>query len=150
MAHDHLTKLTSQLGMTGPRPLEVAKQFLEYVAVGKGIDCGTKGGRFAWGIVGNNTNPHEFVEMLRPFWNELLSHFAPPQDPSWEGPAYYESVLVFYESYEAGHAGVIEIRNQSSLRDRQIDLVIHHLASLPLTLCRSAEYEPIFESWSRD
>jgi hypothetical protein len=123
----------------------IVGQFLEYLAAGKGIDCATKGGRFAWGVVGNNTDSRQFVELLRPFWVELLGHFSPPPPLDWDGPLYYESVLVFSEAYEVGHASLIEIRNRGDWRTRQVDLVVEQRERMPFTLSRSNEYDPTFE-----
>jgi len=123
----------------------LAKQFLEFLASGKGIDCATKGGRFAWGVIGNNPKPDEFVELLRPFWIELLSHFTPPPPHDWDGPLYYKSILVFSEAYEVGHASLIEIRNRNDWRSKVVDLVVEKRARLPFTLSRSNEYAPTFE-----
>jgi hypothetical protein len=91
LAQHHLAFFPDDV--TVPRPTVVVRQFLEFLALGKGIDCGAKGGRFAWGITGNYTNPARFVELLRPFWIELLGHFSPLPQPDWGGPYYYENVL---------------------------------------------------------
>ncbi len=127
------------------RTRAVVRQFLSYLAAGNGIDCGTKGGRFAWGTVGNYTNPDGFAELLRPFWHDLLSHFSPPPPRDWDGPLYYESVLIFSEAYEVGHAHLIEIRNRNDYQSRQVDLVFETRERLPFTLARSNEYPPTFE-----
>jgi len=79
-----------------------AKWFLEDLAKRTGNNPGPKGGLSTWGMVGNYTDEEEFVEVLRPFWKDLLSDVD-------EGPCSFEHVLVFVEHEQTERATAFEI-----------------------------------------
>ena len=104
-----------------------AKWFLEDLSKRQGQNIGPKGGLSLWGLVGNYTQAEEFVEVLRPFWNDLLNEVD-------GGPLGFEHVLVFYEPEQSEAASAIEIfreRSDDSSRYEKGDLLIRHHRDLP-------------------
>lgn len=79
-----------------------AKWFLDDLAKRTGNNPGPKGGLSMWGIVGNHTNEEEFIEVLRPFWDDLLSGVD-------GGPLGFEHVLVFVEHEQTERATAFDI-----------------------------------------
>lgn len=79
-----------------------AQWFLDDLSKRTGNNPGPKGGLSTWGIVGNYTDGETFVEMLRPFWKELLSEVE-------GGPNSFEHVLVFVEPEQSERATAFEI-----------------------------------------
>lgn len=77
--------------------------FLEDLAKRTGVNPGPNGGLSLWGIVGNYTDADEFVDVLRPFWRDLLS------GDYVDGPGRDAHVIVFAEPEEAGRAIAFEV-----------------------------------------
>jgi hypothetical protein len=103
---------------------DAAITFLRYLRAGHGIVGGSKGSRFSWAHVAVGVDPRAFAELLRPFWTELLGHFSPPIDWGWDGPLYYDSVILLHQQERGGAAGVIDVWNRGTWRTRTVDLVI--------------------------
>jgi hypothetical protein len=80
-----------------------AKWFLESLSQRTGTNAGTKGGLSLWGICGNYTNGEEFVEELKPFWEDLL------KSDTEGGPLYFEHILVFVEPEQSEQTIAYEI-----------------------------------------
>lgn len=79
-------------GMDRDRTSREAVRFLEFVAAGKGIECGAKGHLLTWGYVSNYGNAERTNNDLYPFWKDL-----------WlldDGPLNFETVLVFCQDEE--------------------------------------------------
>lgn len=70
--------------------LRAAQWFLDDLSGREGPNRGPKGGVSLWGMIGNYTEVDEFVEVLRPFWMELLRTEA-------GGICDFEHILVFGE-----------------------------------------------------
>lgn len=79
-----------------------ATWFLEELAKRRGINPGPKGGLSLWGMVGNYTEEQQFIDILRPFWYDLLSGVP-------GGPLDFERVLVFVEHEQNEQALAFEI-----------------------------------------
>lgn len=79
-----------------------AKWFLEDLSGRTGRNPGPKGGLSVWGMVGNYTDGDEFVEVLKPFWRELL-------DGVLNGPLDFEHIMVFVEHEQSERAFAYEI-----------------------------------------
>lgn len=77
-----------------------ATRFLEFVAAGKGIECGTKGHLLTWGYVSNYGNAERTVADLRPFWSGLWS--------LEDGPFGFEAALVVSQD-EEGMPVVVQV-----------------------------------------
>ena len=80
-----------------------AHWFLESLSTRTGENHGTKGGLSLWGMIGNYVDGDDFVEVLKPFWSDLLS--------GKHGPLDFEHVVVFTEQEQDGYAVSYEIRN---------------------------------------
>lgn len=97
-----------------------AWSFLDDLSRRVGANPGPKGGLSLWGIVGNRTDAERFVEVLRPFWAELLSGAVE------NGPCSHEHVMVFYEEEGSEAANAIEIGwDDEDSATRQI-VAAHH------------------------
>lgn len=79
-----------------------AQWFLEDLSKRTGENLGSKGGLSLWGMVGKYTNGEEFVEVLKPFWKELLQKVD-------GGPNSFEHILVFIEREQSEQATAFEI-----------------------------------------
>lgn len=77
--------------------------FLDDLAARTGRNMGPKGGLSLWGTVGNYTDGHAFVEVLKPFFAELLSSGIDG------GPCSHEHILVFVEQEQSEQATAFEI-----------------------------------------
>jgi hypothetical protein len=107
---------------------EETRWFLKTISAGSGFNAGPKGGLLLWGTVGNHTNPAEFVNHLKPFWEEILSDHG----EDYRGPMESERILVFYEREQTEAASAYEIFwSDPDSVDRQ--LVIRHHERLPFT-----------------
>lgn len=113
-----------------------ALRFLDYLASGQGIVGGSKGSRFSWTTVAAGLDPHQFVRLLRPFWTEILGHFN-LLDHAWEGPAFYDSVIILHQQEGTSSAGVIDVWNRGDWRTRTMDLVVTEHPVIPFTLLMS-------------
>jgi len=77
--------------------------FLADLSKRTGSNPGPKGGLSLWGMVGNYTDAEAFVNVLRPFWADLLAvEGAEPFD--------YERIVVFEEREQSERASAYEIR----------------------------------------
>ncbi len=76
--------------------------FLDALSERKGRNPGPKGGLSMWGMIGNKTNEDKFVEVLKPFWEDLLLGVE-------DGPRQFEHILVFVEHEQAELTIAIEI-----------------------------------------
>ena len=81
------------------RPREVL-DFLTYLAAGRRSFDGPKGSLYLWGYVGNYTDAAQFVDVLRPFWVEMLKP---------DGPAEGNHIVVIYEHEQSERAYALEI-----------------------------------------
>lgn len=79
-----------------------AKWFLESLASRSGTNPGPKGGLSFWGLVGNYTDADRFVDVLRPFFRNVLGD-------SDGGPCSHERILVFSEREQSEAATCHEI-----------------------------------------
>jgi hypothetical protein len=86
-----------------PDDCHEARWFLEELSARSGKNPGPKGGLSLWGIVGNHTDTIRFAEVLRPFWEELLSGRVDG------GPHRHERVIIMYEPEQSEATNVIEI-----------------------------------------
>ncbi|HEU5314566.1 MAG TPA: hypothetical protein VFX49_00525 [Chloroflexota bacterium] len=109
VARRHLALLESRL----PTEMVVAGlseavQLLTAMAAERGFMGGTKWGMFTWGSVNSHTNARAFVEVLRPFWEDL---FTPTMADTleWGGLLPGDSVVVWYEGEDGQRAGSVEI-----------------------------------------
>lgn len=105
-----------------------AIRFLKDLSERSGDAPGTKCGLCLWGHVGNYTSAKGFVEILRPFWQELL--YDPTTEEEWEnwdGPYSHEHILVFYQE-EDKDANAYEIYKAEP---QHTELVIVHHEKLP-------------------
>ena len=98
-----------------------ARWFLEELSRRTGSNPGPKGGLSLWGIIGNYTRTSDFVQVLRPFWTDLLRGVK-------GGPLPFEHIVVFTEPEQSEQAQAYEIvyDEESGLLD-----VKHH--RLPLS-----------------
>lgn len=78
-----------------------AEWFLTELSKRTGTNPGPKGGMSLWGVIGNYTAAEEFVEILRPFWREMLVNSI--------GPHYFEHIIVFEEAEQTEQAIAYEI-----------------------------------------
>jgi hypothetical protein len=101
-----------------------ASWFLDDLSKRVDENPGPKGGLSLWGIVGNHTDVARFVEVLRPFWADLLSGRID------DGPCDHQRILVFYEEEQSEAANAIEIGwDDETSESRQ--LVVTSYARLP-------------------
>jgi hypothetical protein len=109
-----------------PNVFEECKEafwFLTDLSKRTGTNLGPKGGLSLWGMVGNYTRPLEFVEALRPFWEDLLQG-------SDDLPCSHARVVVLYEIEQSEHASAIEIGwEDENVPNRK--LRIRHFPDLP-------------------
>lgn len=78
------------------------KWFLEDLSKRTGTNPGPKGGLSLWGMVGNYTHVDKFVEVLRPFWEELLREYI-------GDICDHEHILVFEEQEQREKTTAYEI-----------------------------------------
>lgn len=104
-----------------------ARCFLEHLSQRSGRNPGPKGGLSLWGMVANGSGMAEkFVELLKPFWEDLLS------EKGDGGPCGFEHILVFYEEEQSEAANAYELFwDDEDSPDRQ--LIIRHHKKLPFT-----------------
>lgn len=110
LARKHLALLTYR---------KEAAWFLEDLAGRTGKNPGPKGGLSLWGMVGNYTNAESFVEVLKPFWTELLGVRCDG------GPLGFEHIIVFYEHEQTLAANAYEIMLEDG------ELIVKHHQDLP-------------------
>ena len=102
IARQHLESISAERtsllwGDAAPRAgLLEAGDLLQYLADGKGIVSGPKGARFSWGAVMNYGRVEAMVELLRPFWRELLRSGGRAEDERHRSPHEYDAVLVLH------------------------------------------------------
>ena len=99
-----------------------AKWFVEDCATGRGYVCGPKGALYTWGLVGNYTNAEKFVEVLMPFWDQLLGK---AKDCGFD----FEHINVFYEPEQSEQAQCYEIYREA--HDKKGAILIKHHDALP-------------------
>mgnify|MGYP001610291283 FL=1 len=122
LARAHIARLPTE---DSPESVDEARWFLEALSQRTGDNLGPKGGLSCWGTVGNYTHVDEFVEVLKPFWIDLLHEVE-------GGPLEFEHVMVLYENEQAEHASAYEIFQERLEGDRQFgDLIIRHHPDLP-------------------
>ena len=122
LARAHLSRLSTK---DSDESVHEASWFLGALSQRAGDNPGPKGGLSCWGTVGNYTHVGKFVEVLRPFWTDLL-HEVPG------GPLDFEHVMVFYEEEQTEHAYAYEIFQERLEGDRQFgDLIVRHHPDLP-------------------
>lgn len=80
-----------------------AISFLQDMSKRTGPNPGPKGGLCLWGIVGNYVRPEDFVEVLKPFWLDLLC------EDIKDGPLNHHHIIVFYEHQWSEQAKALEI-----------------------------------------
>lgn len=88
-----------------------AVRFMEFVAAGKGIECGHKGQLLTWGYVSNYGHASTTVDDLRPFWEGL-----------WlldDGPLPHESALVVSQDEESSPEAIQVSIDQDAREDRR-------------------------------
>ncbi|KKN81427.1 hypothetical protein LCGC14_0320400 [marine sediment metagenome] len=101
-----------------------AQRFLEDLLKRKGDGhCGHKGGLCTWGVVGNYTNTERFVDVLKPFWKDLLTGIDRPDGGS---PSDFEHVIVFYEKEQSERAHCYDIWVER-VDDQELKIVHHKL-----------------------
>lgn len=88
--------------------------FLEELSKRTGGNPGPKGGLSLWGIVGNYTDAEEFIEVLRPFFTELLSGQIDG------GPCEFEHAIVFTEREQSERATAFEISRDEDTGHLQV------------------------------
>jgi hypothetical protein len=76
--------------------------FLQDLAQRTGRNTGPCGGVSLWGMTSNYTLVDVFVNLLGPFWFDLLT-------TECGGPLDFEHVLVFYENEQSEYANAYEI-----------------------------------------
>ncbi len=96
-----------------------AAAFVRYLAIRSGRNIGPKGGVSVWGMIGNYTNVGKFVEVLEPFWKELLSGIE-------GGPCPFEHVVVLYEMEQSEKACAYEIYQETHRSQIKDGLIIKH------------------------
>lgn len=97
LARKHLALVES-----GDDGVREAGWFLQALSERTGHNHGPKGGLSMWGMVGNYTRVGEFVEVLKPFWLELLGGID-------GGPCDFEHILVFEEREQTERTTAYEI-----------------------------------------
>lgn len=120
IAAKHLPALAALDTADGARE---ARWFLGDLAGRTGGNSGPRGGLSLWGMVGNYTRGDVFCEVLRPFWEDLLSGVD-------GGPCSFERVVVFVENEQSDAATAYQIGwddNDSPTRE----LIIQKHESLP-------------------
>jgi hypothetical protein len=97
--------------------------FLVDLSLRTGPNLGRKGGLCLWGIVGDYTDTEKFMEVLRPFWMDLLNL----DGELLGGPLSFEHILVFYEEEGSEQAHAYEVMDAADgTGDRVEQLVIKH------------------------
>ena len=153
VARRHLPAIEERYRAAEERGLWEAVYLLTSIAEGKGFTGGSKWGMFTWGTVGNYVPVDTFVDVLRPFWEELLSIHA--DEDGWGGPLPGNTIVVLFESYSAGQAGAVEIsfpatrwwwaRSPSARRtlppEQKPQLCIKKYERLPFSLVRGKDPE---------
>jgi len=86
-----------------PEGCREERWFLADLSERTGSNQGPKGGLSLWGLVGNYTNEDKFVEVLKPFWLEVLSGNVEG------GPCSHERILVFSEHEQSERTQAHEI-----------------------------------------
>jgi hypothetical protein len=82
--------------------------FLDDLSKRTGSNPGPKGGLSLWGMIGNYTKVDTFCEVLRPFWEDLLSGNDMRGD-DWDGPCSHDHIIVFEEQEQSEAATAYEI-----------------------------------------
>ncbi|MGA8118002.1 MAG: hypothetical protein WCA46_30570 [Actinocatenispora sp.] len=101
-----------------------AGQFLTALGDRTGENPGPKGGLSLWGLVGNYTDPDDFVSHLEAFWLDLFFVEG--------GPGAYAHVIVFYEYEQFEFANAVEISLADESADRSAaTLVVRTHEELP-------------------
>lgn len=111
--------------------------YLEELSKRTGQNPGQKGGLSLWGIIGNYTNVEAFIEVLNPFWLDLLSCALEG------GPSDYDVVTIFYQPEQTSTANVFVIRLAESRR------ALKMFPELKQSL-RVAHHEDLPFSWMGD
>jgi hypothetical protein len=104
-----------------------AKEFLIELSSRSGDAPGHKSGLYVWGFIGNYTLADEFVDILIPFWTELLT-----DDESEDGPSSEQRVLVFWQMEDWEHAHAFEIGWEDPWAECK-KLAIKHHENLPFS-----------------
>lgn len=121
------------------RHVDIALWFLKQLAEGRGFQpsAGRAWGRWVWSSVGNHVYVGQFVEILRPFWSELLAA-RPVDDPGWDGPRSSDTILLLYEGFRDWWANAAEIRSTDPASGYP-ELSVRRRERLPFTLVRADE-----------
>lgn len=82
--------------------MRAAQWFLDDLSERAGSNRGPKGSLSLWGMIGNYTTVDSFVDVLRPFWAELLRSEA-------GGICDFEHILVFGEREQTERTTAWEI-----------------------------------------
>lgn len=101
---------------------EEAARFLGQLAEGTCYSRGVRGGMFVWANVTSHVVVDDIVDVLRPFWRELLwgAMVSPRrQGEPYPGPYPDSSILILYHRDTSPHAGALEIGLEGA--DRQED-----------------------------
>jgi hypothetical protein len=112
---------------------------LEYLAAGRGFAPGSRGRTFSWGLFnwdvgGNSFDVAAFVEVLRPFWQELLRRRRQDEEGGWGGPSPTTQLLLLCEGENDEHGSAVTIRSADPWRiDPRPGLVVDQHA-LPFSL----------------
>lgn len=103
-----------------------AVRFMEFVAAGKGIECGHKGQLLTWGYVSNYGSASLTAHELRPFWQGL-----------WlldDGPLPHQSALVFSQDEESSPEAIQVSIDQDAMEDHRKVVIRMKKASLEVGL----------------
>ena len=105
LAAEHLDKLYDWVrkGNYDTRSWSYAEAFLNDLSARTGRNPGGKGGLSLWGVLTGGASPGDFVEILIPFWEDLLSEKVEG------GPLNFNHIIVFYEKENTGAANAYEI-----------------------------------------
>jgi hypothetical protein len=122
LAKKHLAEMPKTMTSSWGEPVSIPREcvwFLEELSKRTGPNMGHKGGLSMWGIVGNYTVPEDFVEVLRPFWRELLLGVD-------DGPLDFEHVIVFFEREQSDQAECFEIWLPDGAKHSGVGVEIKH------------------------
>lgn len=121
LAKKHLPDLEAKVADEESDSCREALWFLKDMAGRKGELPGPKGGLCTWGMVGNYTQPLQFVEDLKPFFVDMLS------SESSGLITHHQRIIVLYENEQSEQAHCYEIyRNDGGYGPRCELEVKHH------------------------
>jgi hypothetical protein len=118
-----------------PRGWAETEWLLEHLAAHRGFASGGMGCSFSWGIRENSTDVAVFVDVLRPFWQELLRWRRQEEERDWDGPLSVSQIVLLCDGEGFDHGYALTIRNADPWRvfDPHPALIVDHHA-LPFSL----------------